>query len=108
MGTVNLYRITTTYADPYFNDFWSLSPASRDDLEDGGPVEFALPEGIEVGICDASGLPELYDEKMGHIVIQDAYNGEPLIVAPFKVKGKTLVGNEIETVTYESVVLRRV
>ena len=117
MSTVTMYRITTTYEGSYFNSYWSLSPASNEAHPDtgleydyytnGDPVDFILPDGIEVGICDATGLPELYDENGTHIYVIDAYNGEPMVLAPYTRKVKTLAGNEVETRGLDYVVMER-
>lgn len=87
---VRLYRITTVYVDPYRRDRWSLVPASDEvhpdtglryeDVEDGGPVEFVLPEGVEVAE-GWDGLPHLYegDSCIDSAGIVDGKGGEPAL-----------------------------
>ena len=90
MQKVKLYRITTVYVDPYRRDYWSMMPAQEgthpatgyryEDLTDGGPVEFWLPDGLTVEET-RMGDVAIYDEKGTHLEIVDAHNGEPMVYA---------------------------
>lgn len=87
MRTIRLYKITTTYADPYARDYWSTCPASNevhpatglpyDTWTDAEDAEFVLPDGIDVD-SDESGM--LYDTRSGMLLeIKMDRSGEPRI-----------------------------
>lgn len=113
MRTINLYRITTTYADPYARDRWSTTPATNevhpdtgleyDELTDGGPVAFELPDGVAYD----EDMGMLYDEREGRYLELLEKRGEPYVLVYRKAMGVTNTGNRIENTVLREVTLKR-
>lgn len=113
MRTIKLYRITTTYADPYARDRWSTTPATNevhpetgleyDEVADGGPVAFELPEGV--GYDEDMGM--LYDEREGRYLELLEKRGEPYVLVYRKAKGVTNTGNVVDETRLFEVTLKR-
>ena len=111
--TIKLYRVTTTYVDPYARDYWSTRPATNelhpatglpyDEWTDGGAVEFVLPEGVAYD----EDMGMLYDEREGRYLEIHEKRGEPYVLVYRDTKGITNTGSAIDKQGLFEIVLKR-
>lgn len=87
---IKLYKIESTYSDPYFKSYWSLRPSDdhnathgatglkHDDYTDDGPIEFVLPDGYEIGET-VTGEVAVFDDRGSHASVETLH-GKPYLL----------------------------